>query len=110
MYDAHATVSTMNTPPPNPRGCDSAPQRDLLAQAIWNTMNGARDTDKDNWEKLENFVTAKARELRSEKLKRGSNEAGFVDEAARYSTGVDPAQHQPVNYASRKVFKVKRRR
>lgn len=110
MYDADISATAMNTPPPNPRGNDTNPQRDLLAQAIWNTMNGARETDKDNWEKLENFVTTKARELRSEKLKRGSNEAGFADGAARYSTGVDPAQHQPVNYATRTIFKVKRRK
>ena len=100
----------MSTAPPNPRGNETAPQRDLLAQAIWNTMNGAKETDEDNWEKLQNFVAAKAREMRSEKLKRGSHEAGFPEGATHYDTGVDPAQHQPTNYASRKIFKIKRRR
>ena len=87
----------MDQPPPNPRGNDTAPQQALLAQAIWNTMNAAKETDSENWQKLEHFVTTKAREYRTERLKRGH-------------ASISPEKAQPVNYASRKILQVKRRK
>jgi len=87
----------MDQPPPNPRGNDTAPQQALLAQAIWNTMSAGADSDAANWHKLENFVTMKAREYRTEKLKRGHD-------------SITAEEAQPVNYASRTIFKIKKRK
>ena len=86
----------MNQLPPNARGNDTSPQQALLAQTIWNTMNAGADSDSQNWQKLEHFVSEKAREYRTEKLKRGHD-------------SVSPEQAQP-NYASRTILKVKRRK
>ena len=88
---------TMDQPPPNPRGNDTGPQQALLAQTIWNTMNAGAESDAENWHKLENFVAAKARELRTEKLKRGHD-------------SISPEQVQPTNYASRTILKIKKRK
>lgn len=87
----------MNHTPSNSTENDTAPQQMLLAQTIWNTMNASRETDADNWHKLETFVAAKAREYRTEKLKRGHD-------------SVSHDQMQPVNYASRTILKTKRRK
>jgi len=88
----------MNQPPPNPRGNDTSPQQALVAQAIWNIMNDTgKEAGSQNWEKLERFVTEKAREYRTEKLKRGHS-------------SVSPGLPQEANYASRTVLKIKRRK
>lgn len=91
----------MNESPSNPRENDTSSQQALLAQTIWSTMNAGKESDATNWHKLENFVTAKAREYRTEKLKRGHD-----------SVSVDRSYNeaQPVNYASRTILKVKRSR
>ena len=61
-------------------------------------MNAGDDSNSQNWERLEHFVKEKAREYRTEKLKRGHD-------------SVSPAEAcTPVNYASRTILKVKRKK
>ena len=77
-------------------GAQEAPNALLysLAGTIQGVMNKS-ELDRHEWLKIENFVSAKARELRTERLKRGMPESADVVQAAA---------------APRKILKIKRRK
>ena len=80
-----------------PNAALSAQQR--TANAIQSIMFGGA-FDGAAWRRVESFASEKAREMRTERLKRGSRDVSAAHGAADH-----PSNHQQ----PRKIFKVKRR-
>ena len=93
----------MSEGPPNELDNRTNVQRDLLAQTISNHMRGGGAVDEEAWNRLESFVSEKARQLRSEQLKRGHGDT------AMGQTGSEVGDRANQNEKERKILKVRRR-
>jgi len=93
----------MNEGPPNGLDDCTDVQRDLLAQTISNHMRGGGAVDKDAWNRFESFVSEKARQFRSEQLKRGHGDTAM----GQPGSGVEDKANQNGN--ERRILKVRRR-